>query len=197
MQSICGLLAWCSLGWCDETDHNVQDSCSRAEFGVIAHDSGCLQVSGRYWDCYKGRFRELMQQKLGLVSCEGDADDNLIAGLLQCMQKSSVDMHGTFRKLTLLAMPLSAEKVEGQSAQDFLNAVLSTAPSPQARAAKLRSRMDPRQLLLLKQLAAASPMAVMSLGISAEVCPYLAWGSCSWEHKSLLNSVCSPTDWAL
>lgn len=160
---------------------------------VPSHASVCLQVCSRYWDCYKGRVREIMQQKLGIMSCEGDADDNLIAGLLRCMQKSSVDMHVTFRNLALIPMLASAETVEGQSAKDFLDAVLATAPSPQARAAKLRSRMDPRELQLLQQLASTSPMAVMSLGISTQVCPCFAWGSCSWDHCWARDSVCLPT----
>lgn len=134
-----------------------------------------VQASSKYWPCYRGCFRAIMQQKLGLMISEGDADDELIAGLLHCMQKSGVDMHVTFRSLSLVPMPSSPQAEGSQPGQEvFLNTVLATAATPEAMAARVRSRMDPRQLQMLQQLASASPMAVMSLGISAEVCPYVA-----------------------
>lgn len=113
-----------------------------------------------------------MRQKLGLLTCSEEADDRLIARLFECMQQSGVDMHVTFRSLALVPMPSTTPPGTSPShepGKEFLKAVLDTSASPEAVAASLRSAMDPRQLQLLQHLASASPMTLMSLGISLQV----------------------------
>lgn len=164
----------------------------------------CLQESSKYWDYYRRSYREEMQQKLGLIGCRSESDDSLVTSLLQCMQRTGVDMHVTLRSLSLLTMPFTSQASTGQvdaSGWGFLDAVLATAASPQTIADCMRSAMDPKQLHLLQYLASESPRTLKSLGISVQawiqllqdMCLRFDCSSCQWSRVDWVRKVLTIT----